>query len=144
MRGDYIKVIPGSNLECNVILCLAFSPDNTSLAGGGAEDRLLYQWSVWESSTTPTRTFTGHTYLVYSVVYTSPNQMVSGPMTDELLVWDVASGACTQVLAGHTGDPLRLIDGNINPCSTDHAVILWDLQTGACTKVLDEHTGVSC
>ena len=90
-------------LEAGVgVQCIAFSPDCSSLASGGS-DRLLKQWLVQgQAPIAPLCTFTGHTGTVSSVVYASAAQLVSGGDYDDhsIRIWDVASGACSQVVLG--------------------------------------------
>ena len=101
---------------------------------------------------THTRTFYGHEDDVFSFVYTSPTQMVSGS-SDEMRVWDVTSGACTQVLSDQNGLVWGLsLSADVSvlvSASEDGTLKRWGLRHGGseweCTLTLTGHTsGVLC
>ena len=131
--------------------CVAFSQDGGSLAFSA--ENSIQHWNVsectWYSNSIPTRkhTFVGHAYDMLSVVFTSSTQMVSGS-SDEMRVWDLTSGACTQVLKDHTGSVLGMslsADGFVLiSASADGTLKRWGLRRGGtdweCTMTLRGHT----
>jgi WD40 repeat protein len=83
--------------------------------------------------------------MVYSVAF-SPNgkQIVSGSEDNTVRLWDAATGALLQTLAGHS-DPVFSVafslDGKqVVSGSTDKTVRLWDAATGALEQTLDGHS----
>ena len=142
--ADCRQVIPGAHYYG--VYCIAFCPDSTSLASGGG-DYCLKQWSVDSSSTKPTSTFTGHD-APNCVVYASPTQIISGVFA-ELRVWDVATEACTHVLAGHTQEVFGLYmsagGGVLISSSLDGTIKRWGLRQGTgrweCITTLDCNFG---
>jgi WD40 repeat protein len=59
-----------------------------------------------------------------------------------LRLWDIQSGACLKVLAGHTNGidgALAMIDGRVLSWSGDKTLRVWDVQSGTCLKVLEGH-----
>ncbi|MFE6632329.1 WD40 repeat domain-containing protein, partial [Streptomyces rochei] len=60
-------------------------------------------------------------------------------------IWDRATGICTAILDGHTGQVFSVAiapDGTwLATTSYDNTVRIWDRTTGICTAILDGHTG---
>ena len=86
-----------------------------------------------------------HTARVWSVAW-SPDgrRALSGADDKTVRRWDVETGRCTRVLAGHIGivfsvawspDGRRALSG-----AGDKTVRLWDVETGRCTRLLEGHT----
>lgn len=89
--------------------------------------------------------FRGHESQVLCVAFSpSGERLASGSWDDgdNLRIWDVATGECTQVLQGHECEVLDVAwspDGKLLATgSRDHDVRLWDATTGA---LLHELTG---
>jgi WD40 repeat protein len=87
----------------------------------------------------------GHTASVWSVAMTEDGtRALSASWDGTARVWNLASGACEQVLVGHrdsvwsiavAGNGHRAVSG-----SEDGSARVWDLKTGHCEQVLQVHT----
>lgn len=101
---------PRPNLDQkDVITCLAFSPDGSTLVTGSgltptANDQAAYVWSL-SGNTSGTR-FSGHTATLFSVACsTRDNLAASADLAGRIYLWDRGTGKVKQALNA-TGGPV--------------------------------------
>ena len=72
-----------------------------NLIASGSDDNTI---KLWDSTTgTWTKTLTGHTGIVCSLVKLNENLIASGSDDKTIKLWDIKTGTCTKTLTGHTG-----------------------------------------
>ena len=80
---------------------------------------------------------------VYSLAVLSPERIAVGHASGALFVRDIATGAVTGTLVGHTDHVCALVvlpRGRLASASWDHSVRLWRADTGECLSTLLGHT----
>ena len=80
---------------------------------------------------------------VECMLATQRNRVVTGGFDRTLRLWDLGSGECVRLMAGHTHSVrcLALTEkSRVASGSGDKTIKLWDLGTGACIKTLSGHT----
>ncbi|KAK3364118.1 hypothetical protein B0T25DRAFT_620386 [Lasiosphaeria hispida] len=99
----------------------------------------------------PTRSMTRnlfkqeHTQVVESVTFSPDLKLVaSGSYDQTVKIWDAATGACMQTLAGHS-DYVNSVTFSpdsklVASGSADNTVKIWDVATGACMQTLAGHS----
>jgi hypothetical protein len=119
-----------------VALSLAINPSQQLLAtGGGAWDNRV---RLWDIATGAMRELGRHQSIVVSVAF-SPDgsQLASGDGDDNVLVWDVSSGAQVNAFEGdvagwlQTFSNLYWVDNDTLAAAGSHAIYRWDLTTSA-------------
>ncbi|MBE9001419.1 NACHT domain-containing protein [Nostoc sp. LEGE 12447] len=115
------------------IFSVAFNSDGQLLAMGDAANIRL--WRITDKQ--QILTFYGHQNLVYSVIFSSDDQVLASASTDcTLKLWDVKSGRCIQTLLGHTATVRTIAFSPDNQIiasgSEDKTAKLWDVKTGEC------------
>ncbi|ODG97946.1 hypothetical protein A4S05_11165 [Nostoc sp. KVJ20] len=115
------------------IFSVAFNSDGQLLAMGDAANIRL--WRITDKQ--QILTFYGHQNLVYSVIFSSDDQVLASASTDcTLKLWDVKSGRCIQTLLGHTATVRTIAFSPDNQViasgSEDKTAKLWDVKTGEC------------
>jgi len=82
---------------------VAFHPlDSRRLAAGYSENRVMI-WDYSQSRNEPTAILTGHTNDVYCVAYSSDGRWLASASWNEVIIWDVATGAEVRRLGGFPG-----------------------------------------
>lgn len=125
------RVLWARDLHRIMVRVVAFSPDETLLATGGADgdNRILI---VSAADGTPRHTLVGHVSHINALAF-SPDgsELCSGSFDNTLRRWDVASGAFRAGYAGHAGGVLTVRyspDGrSILTAARDGTLRLWDL-----------------
>ncbi|VEU20476.1 DEKNAAC101314 [Brettanomyces naardenensis] len=88
------------------------------------------------------RVLRGHTGSVRAVTGRA-NILISGSYDTTARVWDLRTGECKFVLAGHADRIYSCVyDFERNQCytgSVDNTVRIWDLSTGKCNAILEGH-----
>jgi WD40 repeat protein len=131
----------------------AVTPDRARLISASNDNTL----KVWELSTERClRTLTGHTSFVHCVsVAKSGDRAVSGSGNTRagvgksdttVRVWDLDTGQCLHVFAGHSLEVAAVAFSEDGRCvisgGDDPTVRVWDLDTGLCSHTLEGHPGV--
>ncbi|EED15522.1 F-box and WD repeat-containing protein [Talaromyces stipitatus ATCC 10500] len=96
---------------------------------------------VYDTSGGNQKTLEGHVMGVWAMVPWD-DLLVSGGCDREVRVWNMATGACTHLLRGHTSTVrcLKMSDKNTAISgSRDTTLRIWDLVTGNCRGVLVGH-----
>ena len=126
-------------------LSVAFNPDGTRLAAGGADGVL----SVWEvaSGKSLGRFQVGRAYGINSVAFNPDgNALASGNDYGEVRIWSVADGS-SQVIDAGWGNPVRSVvfspDGRrLAEAGVDGIIRLWELPSGSPWAEFTGHAGV--
>lgn len=87
--------------QCHVswTKALAFSQDGTMLASGSDDHTVRLQYLEEQSGTASLRTFSRHGGQVWALAFSPDNRLLaSGDDDGTLVLWDVQTGACRQVL----------------------------------------------
>jgi WD40 repeat protein len=148
---------PGSgtctvNLNGPRVHVLAWSPDGNWLASGD-EDKTIRLWNA--SSGTCAHVLTGHPTRVCSLAWSPDGRYLASTGYDKKIewwnpdhdstirLWDISSGACARILAGHTRDIQSIAwspDGRClaSSSSEDGTIRLWDPFTGTCIRTIDK------
>ena len=126
---------------------LAFSPDGTRLAAGGADGQVY----IWEAGGGRLlQRLAGHRGAVISVAW-SPDgtQLASGgdsPGSRELFVWDARSGERLSALQGLTGAVYAVawhpVEKLLLSGGSDGRLCWWNLPSGACVRMREAHQGI--
>ena len=111
-----------------------FSPDGTTLVTADTADD-TWKINFWDVTTGDRKKVTHlkekGTYY-YAVLSPDGNTLASAVVTDEILLWDVATGKLLKTLKGHISDINSIVfspDGKtLASCCRDSTVILWDLK----------------
>lgn len=89
------------------------------------------------------RSLFGHVMGVWALTLRG-NTLVSGGCDRDVRVWDLKTGACTQILRGHSSTVRCLQMGETDNIaisgSRDHTLRVWDINDGTCLRVLHGHT----
>lgn len=123
-------------------LCVAFSPDDTTLASGSNDD-LIRLWSV--NTRQCTTILHGHVGWVWSVAFSPREALLASGATDQTVrIWNVQTGTCVRVLTSHTKVVVSVTFSpngkTLASGSCDATVRLWNVEKGNCVRTL---TGAS-
>ncbi|KAJ3157890.1 hypothetical protein HDU89_000269 [Geranomyces variabilis] len=126
-----------------------------SAAGGDAGGASVLSSAAGDSGASPiaapeplslvcTKALRGHAGDIYCLAVTpsDENVVVTGAMDHTVKVWDLAAGASTRSMRGHTDSITALCvrGDNVFSGSLDKTVRHWDIATGRCTRTLRGHT----
>ncbi|MBA2287908.1 MAG: helix-turn-helix domain-containing protein [Ktedonobacteraceae bacterium] len=124
------------------ILSVTFNSSGDTLAvGTTAGDIWLYE----AASSTPYRSYHGHTDGAWSVVFSPDGTMLASGSDDQTIrLWDARSSQGLATLLGHT-NRVRAVafspDGTMLASgSDDHTIRLWDVYSSKSLKVLKGHS----
>jgi WD40 repeat protein len=111
-----------------------------NLASGGSEIKI---WNLKEGLTSwfvdpCLLTLEGHTYSVSSLKQLADGSLASGSK-NEIKIWDLNAGKCTQTLTGHNNDHIITLEQLANSTlasGSENAIKIWDLKSGKCIQDL--------
>ncbi len=134
-RGELLHTLEG---HTSWVTSLAFSPDGSLLASGGAMDHRVCLWDVRTGALL--RTLEANTFTLAF----SPNGKSLATGDGIIRLWDVETGALLLSLEGHHNDVNDLAfsrDGALLASgSDDDTIALWDVETGTRVSTLEAHT----
>ncbi|MBX5452061.1 WD40 repeat domain-containing serine/threonine protein kinase [Thermogemmatispora sp.] len=109
-------------------LCVAWSPDGTQLASGGADHQVV----IWDSVSGVVQERLSHPAAVNGLAWdpTTPGRLATACGDEHVRVWTLGSNgapARATVYSGHHGSVTAVAWGQqgLASASTDHTVILW-------------------
>ena len=117
------------------IYCLAFSPDGSTIAGGGYEG--LHLWNTVDG--TYIGELPGHIEGIDGIAFSPDGTTLASGGGDALFLWDVKSGARKLSIKGHTtgiGGIAFSPDGNTLATSSREEIHLWAPATAKYKAVL--------
>ena len=133
------------------ILCLAFSPDGTCVAGG-LSDRTLRVWNV--ETGVCTLTLEGHSDWVNSVAFSSDGTRIASGSSDQTLrVWNVTTSGvfmcatCELVIQDHSDQVTSVAFSHDGTCvasgSYDETLRIYNVGSGRCIRTFEIRTYVT-
>ena len=149
-RGDHQRTLLGHQMGV-----WAMVPWEDILVSGGC-DRDVRVWNMAtgyveheprsysiliRSCRTSVHTLRGHTSTVRCLKMSDAKTAISGSRDTTLRVWDLTTGACTNVLMGHQASVRCLeIHGDLVVSgSYDTTAKIWSVSTGQCLRTLSGH-----
>jgi WD40 repeat protein len=132
--GRLVDLLKGHS---NVVLSLAFSPDNKRLISSSGDNSTII-WDVEDRRLL--HRLIGHKDKIYTVAFTPDGQrVVTGSYDTTLRLWRVADGGLIAELRGHK-DKVRAvavnpIDGSIVSGGYDGEIRLWDGRDGHLLRI---------
>ena len=125
-----------------------FSPKGKYVAGWSRIYGDTPVFTLWDVSTgRKTRTFSGHSHLIQSILFTADgNRILSGSMDRTLKLWETATGKEIRTFHGHataiyaidiSSDGRHIASGDF-----DGNIKLWEMDTGREIKTFPGHTNM--
>jgi RNA polymerase sigma factor (sigma-70 family) len=120
---------------------LAFSPDGSKLASGGASHNSVRVWDVTLGKEFNTYTTNSREY--FCLAYSPDGKTLATGCADKTVTLWYPNGDKTTILAGHAGGVFSVAfspDGKLLASGSDDKTIkLWDLADGNCLATLHRH-----
>ena len=144
---DFIADKKGENTHAlygahgSVVECVAFSPDGSMLASGGA-DRLLKVWDVGTRTLKYSRD--EHTSNVRSVLFSPDGRFLASSSPDDTIrLWEPSTGEALDTLRGNRGNNVLCfsLDGDTLVSAGD-AIRIWDVASRPVPDTLKGHSSV--
>jgi len=129
------------SLVTDTISCVAISPDNQIVVGGGWKKIIIWNAKTGELL----RNIEGHSNWVLSVAISPDNKFIASGSADKTIkIWSLESGELVNILTSHsnwvnvvafTPDGKSLVSG-----SADKTVKVWGFFTGKCLHTFQKHS----
>lgn len=142
LEHDYLDTV---TVDADHIWPVAWSPSGRHLAGGSGQ--VVYIWP--KDDWTHPKQLMNPGQQIDSIAW-SPDetQLVTATQTGQIARWDPHTGACLQVLEGHSATVWSVAyhpQGHLVASgSYDRTICLWDAQTGDRLRVLTGHSDQVC
>ena len=125
----------------SLMLCAAFSHDNTLAATGGTRGSV----KLWDFATGRLiRELPGHTSAVYGLDFSPEGRLISGGHDKRLLLWDAHTGALIRSLDSGVENYYRAVfsadGGMIASACADGSIKVWDAESLTVKHTLFGHT----
>jgi WD40 repeat protein len=134
-----VKCPPDSNGSNQDVNCCCFSTDGGLVAI--AADNAVYIWDITSSNPCLVETFTGHTYRITSIIFSS-SSLISASSDRSVKFWQIGTQSTIPVVTNTSSSPptsaviesVTLQAKDNIAISGDYAgvVRVWDLSTGLC------------
>ena len=120
--------------------CCCFSPDNRLIAV--AADNTIYVWDLTGSNPCIVETFTGHSEIITSLIFSSPSSLISSSYDGSIKFWQIGTSPIDPVITDPdliplTSVPIKSVTlqaeyGIAISSDLDGVVRTWDISTGLC------------
>lgn len=137
--------IPSIFEAVSIILAMAVSPDQQTLAIASLDGKIQLWRSDPQVGQLPFKSFNGDLKPVYALRFSADSQQLVSGHDKAIRVWDIHEGTVQRTLSGHRGK-INSLDFSPNSKtlvsgSDDQTIRLWDAATGKTVKTIQAHDG---
>jgi len=141
--GQVVRGLQPYEHHTNHVNCVAFSPDGSTLAWGGAGVLTVKFWNV--ATAKFRETAETHAKNIQGMAFSPDGSMLATASADTTVkLWDVSTGKLLRTLQGHIGPVISvtflLDDATLVSGGRDRTIRFWDPNTGRPRRTLEGHT----